>query len=151
MSQPHWDLLKKLAADLWPLITLLIGVLTGAYITNRNQRKHWLLDNKRAEYRKLLTTLSVCATQLLSAYASAPVVLGTTDQRLLVKAVTNSTNVIYSRLFIADEIKHFNIMNRWQNAVDALRKGHDVTGFGKQLDAIMGDIRTAAMKDFSKG
>lgn len=140
MSQSHWDLLKKIAADLWPLVTLLIGVFAGAYITNRNQGKHWLLDNKRAEYRKLLTTLSECATQLLAAYANAPVALAGTDQRLLVKAVTNSTNVIYSRLFIADEIKTLDVMKRWHRAIDALRKGHDAAGFGEQLDAIMGDI-----------
>jgi hypothetical protein len=132
MSDAHWDLLKKIAADLWPVVTLLLGIFAGAYITNRNQRKQWLLDNKRSEYRKLMTTLSECATQLLRVYAGVPVVMGEKDQRLLASAVTKSTNVIYSRLFIADEVKRLDVMKRWQGTVDTLRKEHDAAGFGKR-------------------
>src|SRR5579862_1633005 len=100
MGQSNWELLKRIGADLWPVATLLIGIFAGAYITNRNQRKQWLLDNKRSEYRKLMTTLSECATQLLRIYGGLPVVMGEKDQRLLASAITKSTNVIYSRLFI---------------------------------------------------
>jgi hypothetical protein len=135
--------------NIWTLVAALVGIGFGSWLTTKNQRKHWLLDNKRAEYRKLLTTLSECATQLLAAYAGTPVVLAATDQRLLVRALTNSTNVIYSRLFIADEIKRLDVMKRWQGTVDTLQKDHDSAGFGKRLDGIMDDIRAAALKDFS--
>jgi hypothetical protein len=36
----------------------LLGVLLGGWLTNRNQRRDWVADNMKQEYRELLTTLS---------------------------------------------------------------------------------------------
>ena len=150
MSQVHWEVVKRVVGELWPLITLLIGVFAGGYITNRNQRKFWVLDNKRAEYRKLLTTLSECASQVVRVYGRMQQVeMAKSDHALLAKAATKSANVIYNRLFIAREVQRLNVMERWQNTVDALRNGRNVQGFTNGLDSLMNDIRQAALKDFS--
>jgi hypothetical protein len=149
MSDAHWDLLKKAVAELWPLVTLLIGIFVGGYISNRNQRKYWKLDNKWAEFRKLLTTLAECATRFVTIYGIGPMALSPKEQRSIARAAERSGNVIYNRLFIADEMKRLNVMNRWTQTMETLRKDRNMDAFTKGLDSVMEDIRAAALKDFS--
>jgi len=59
MSQPEtWKAVGASAGVIWSAVGPLMGVCLGAYIASRNQRKQWLLDNKRQEYRELLTALT---------------------------------------------------------------------------------------------
>jgi hypothetical protein len=44
----------------------LLGVTLGAYLTRSWQRKQWLLDNKKTEYRELLSVLSQAAHCILN-------------------------------------------------------------------------------------
>jgi hypothetical protein len=37
----------------WFAVGPLVGVVVGGYLTIWNQKRHWVMDNKRAEYRKL--------------------------------------------------------------------------------------------------
>jgi hypothetical protein len=55
--------------------------------------------------------------------------------------------VIYNRLFIADEVKKLNILKRWEDMIDLLRRSRNIDGFGKSMDQIMDDTRRAALKD----
>src|SRR6266404_6383389 len=66
--------------SVWLAVGPLVGVLVGAYIANRNQRKHWIADNKRAEYRKLLSTLASTFTGIIELRAPG-VALGPAEQR----------------------------------------------------------------------
>jgi len=136
--------------NVWAAIGPLLGVLVGSWLTMRYQRKLWLLDNRRAEYRKLLSTLSESATQALHAFAIETVdpVLPRSSRRMT-SAIAKSVNVIYSRLFIADDIKKLDVMKRWQSTLDALQKERNVITFHKKLDSLMDDLRAVALKDFS--
>ncbi len=60
-----------------------------------------------------------------------------------------SVNVIYTRLFVAAEVKKLNIQIRWQAAVNALEESHDGNAFGDALNGIMDDIVSAAGEEFS--
>ena len=65
MIQPDtWKRIHDDMVSAWSILGPLVGVMLGAWLATRNQRRHWLLDNKRAEYRKLLTTLSECASSV---------------------------------------------------------------------------------------
>jgi hypothetical protein len=44
----------------------LLGVILGAFLTRSWQRKQWLLDNKKAEYRELISILSQAAHYILN-------------------------------------------------------------------------------------
>jgi hypothetical protein len=141
--------LGESAGRAWLAVGPLVGVLVGSWLTTRTQRKHWLMDNKRAEYRKLLTTLSSCGTRFAMIYGVGPTGLSPNEQRKLARAAEQSGNVIYNRLFIADEMKRLNVMNRWKQTVDALRNGRNMNAFTEGFGGIMEDIRTAALKDLS--
>jgi len=67
----------------------------------------------------------------------------------MTSAIAKSVNVIYSRLFIADDIKKLDVMKRWQSTLDALQKERNVITFHKKLDSLMDDLRAVALKDFS--
>lgn len=80
-------------------------------------------------------------------YGMQPVV-ATGEQRFMIgETARTSVDVIYNRLFIADEVEKLNIQRRWEGALSVLQTSHDVNAFGKSLDDITGDIRRAALRD----
>jgi hypothetical protein len=50
----------------WSGIGPLIGALIGSWLTRSWQRKQWLLESKKAEYRELLSVLSQSAHCILN-------------------------------------------------------------------------------------
>lgn len=143
----NWAMVREYASFSWNAVGPLAGVLVGAFIANRNQRKNWLLDNKRSEYRKLLTTISDAGSKFIVFYGAEPVVASGKQQFAIGETARKSVDVIYNRLFIADRVIKLNIEKRWEAAISALRKTHDINAFGKTLDTIMHEIRTAALED----
>ena len=138
------DLFLKVSAILGPFV----GILIGSWLTMKVQRKLWILDNKRAEYRKLLTTLTDAGSKLIVFYGAMPGVVTAKEQIAIGETARKSANLIYNRLFIADVIVKLNIALRWQDGISALRKDHDGIAFAKLLDGIMNDLRSEAIKDF---
>ena len=94
-------------------------------------------------------SLAECATRFAMIYGVGPTALSPKEQRSIARAAERSGNVIYNRLFIADEMKRLNVMNRWKQTMEALRKDRNMDAFTEGLDGVMEDIRTAALKDFS--
>jgi len=148
MIQPDtWKRIHDDAVSAWSILGPLVGVLLGAWLATRNQRRHWLLDNKRAEYRKLLTTLSECASKCVIAYGRSTA--EGRDLRVAHEAMRVSTTVIYSRLFIAKRVQELELRKRWTEAISLLSKTRDPGKFGQETDKIMDDIRRAAVEDLS--
>jgi len=59
MMQPEtWNAIGDYSSKVWAAVGPLVGVWIGAVLAKRWQREQWIADNKRAEYRKLLTTLT---------------------------------------------------------------------------------------------
>jgi hypothetical protein len=139
------DAFLKVSAILGPFV----GILIGSWLTMNVQRKLWTLDNKRAEYRMLLTTLTDAGSKLIVFYGAVPNVVSAKQNVAIGETARKSANLIYNRLFIADVIVKLNIPSRWQDGISALRQSHDGIAFAKVLDAIMTDLRSAAIKDFS--
>src|ERR1017187_2921708 len=109
MNQQYGLILRTAATVMFPAITGFIGVLVGVYAASRNQRKLWIADNKRSEYRKLLTTLAKTFIGLVRIHAYG-VALGARDQRMDVNLRVQANVVLLDRLFIADEIKELNLV-----------------------------------------
>jgi hypothetical protein len=76
-----------------------------------------------------------------------PVVASGEEQFTIGETARQSVDVIYKRLFIADEVKKLDVLKRWEATIDGLRKSHNVDTFGKLMDQIMDDIRRAALTD----
>ena len=147
MIQPAtWKAIAEYSGKVWAVVGPLVGVLIGGWISRATQRKHWVMDNKRAEYRKLLNTLSDSSSKCLIAYGKHA---EGRDLRLAHEAIRSCTDVIYNRLFIAANVQDLDVMTRWTNLVNALAKDRDLTTFQTLLDKLMADIRQAAAVDLS--
>lgn len=139
-----FEAVKECATKSWTAIGPLLGVLVGAYISSRNQKRQWGLDNKRAEYRELLTTLTECGSELMS-FPTGELA----DRRRIDEIARLSVNVIYNRLFVADMVISTNLMKRWRDCISDLRTSKNINAFRTEFDSIMNDIRSVAKRDLS--
>lgn len=135
--------------NIWATIGPLIGVLLGSWLATRNERKHWIGDNKREEYRELLTAIADAGSSLVVHYGASPIVVSGQEEFRVGEVARRSVDAIYNRLFIAKTVEDLGIMKRWEDAITALRKTNDVSNFAQLMDGIMHDVRKAAIRDFS--
>jgi hypothetical protein len=146
MNLDHvWDI----ARSAWAVLGPFIGISIGAYLTTRTQKHQWIRDNRRTEYRELLTTIADVGSKFIALYGMNPVVMNPSEQFSIGEAARTSVGVIYNRLFIAVEIEELGIQRRWESSISALRKSHDIEAFAKSMDSIMEDIKRKAVKEFS--
>jgi hypothetical protein len=120
-----------------------IGVLVGAYVASRNQRQLWIADNKRSEYRKLLTTMARTFNGIVKIHAFGGVI--TMDKlRLVVNLESRSNIVLLDRLFIDNEVKKMKLVKRWNQALREYADNDDHKAFSLAFSRISQDIREAA-------
>src|SRR5438067_2224291 len=96
---------------IWAAIGPLIGVLVGAWLTARWQRKRWIQDNKKAEYREVLDTLQKYRWHLLNHLAVVGGPLVAEDARTheerraaFADAEVSVSNCLADRLFIRESL-----------------------------------------------
>jgi hypothetical protein len=133
----------KVATNIWPVITSLTGVLIGGYVANRNQRKHWIADNERAEYRELLTTMSRTFNTII-VLVGPGVPLSEEEQRKVIEAESELSVVVHDRIFIAASIHKMNVLMRWHEAHQAYRRTYDVGQFSTSFGRIVSDLLKSA-------
>jgi hypothetical protein len=145
----NWPMLEAYAKNIWAVGGPLVGVMIGAYIGSRNQKKQWLRENRKAEYRELLSALADAGSSFLVHYSIFSTE-ATAEQKFRTGETSRkAVDVIYNRLFVAREIQELDILKRWDKAMSALQRSHDMDAFAKGIDAIMTDIRATALKEFS--
>jgi hypothetical protein len=141
----NWPLVESYAKNIWAVCGPLVGVLIGAYVTSRIQRQHWLADQKRAEYRELLSDLSVClgdATDLFGLQKLEKI-------RGATKIKVKMVRMIHNRIFTAGEIERLRVYSRWIDAVDKMIEQENGKQFGEAVGTILNELRAAALKDIS--
>jgi hypothetical protein len=126
----------------------LLGVIIGAYLTRSWQRKQWLLDSKKAEYRELLSVLSQAAHYILNnSPLQVPNTLGSLksgeQQRLSDEAADRGHAIISDRIFIADVIAREKIEQRWV----AVLKEKRVDTFWNAWEELHGLLLKVSRKD----
>jgi len=155
MTHVNWSVVGKVAYAIWAAVGPLIGVLIGSFLTSRTQRAHWLADNKKQEYRELLTVLSEAYTQLLHLSNFAP---PTNDQ--VNRINFGVVDVIHNRIFTSDTVLvELDVFKTWSRAVGILRNpdpkglqglGGDQIKFSEMVGTLLQDIRAAALADIAK-
>jgi hypothetical protein len=138
----NWAVLAALWAGVGPLI----GVLVGAYLTKRIQRRQWLADNKKDEYRDLLSVISRGYSQFVRLVKASDA----WDDSEVNEIKFMVLDTIQDRIFIADELSELRIFSRWQAAVLALEKNHDEGQFTETVGTLLRDLRTAALNDITR-
>lgn len=140
----NWKTIRDVVVGIWAVVGPLVGILIGAYIANRNQRKNWIADNKKQEFRELLSALVEASSSLIAFYT--PMALhGPEDQRACDRVEKKSVEVIMDRIFIAREVKELDLLKRWTKALSLVR-GTDHLTFSDEFVKISSDITAAALK-----
>jgi|SRR5580658_1374804 hypothetical protein len=135
----------RILLNIWAAVGPLMGVVLGGWLTMRNQRMLWILDNKRSEYRKLLTTITRDYTTFLNVYAGR-VALSGADERRREKAHLEALNVIRDRLFIAKEVSEMDIASKWSEAIGRAYNNRDFLALKSQYEEIAKAIQDHAGK-----
>jgi hypothetical protein len=143
----NWTVIATYAKGTWAAVGPLVGVLIGAYISNRNQRKQRIADNKREEYRELLATLSKAITIFFRDRAGL-LPNGTNRIDLLTTTSNNVMEAIQTRIYIASVMTRLQVLPRWKEALELPQNNaKDNSLFAQTAGRILEDVRNAAKED----
>jgi hypothetical protein len=106
-----WSFIKAAGSVIWPLV----GVLFGALLTGWWQRTQWVRDNRKAEYRELISCLRECAHDIANNSGSSGVGKLNSGEELpdIDGPESRGYNLISDRLFIADVMDREKVRERW--------------------------------------
>ena len=100
-------------ARAWSAIGPLIGVLIGSWLTRSWQRKQWVLDSKKTEYRELISTLSHSYHTIAKNAHLGGMIFSVEQLTDRSEASEAGKRVIEDRLFIVEEMRKENIRELW--------------------------------------
>jgi hypothetical protein len=145
MVQP--ETLKALGEGLktaWASVGPLVGVIIGAMLTRAWDRRKWINENRKQEYRELLTILTSAFTALVD--TGQTIVQSPADQILVRDEYFKSLRVLQDRIFIAHEIGKLNLFDRWGTAMKDLQQTNNIGKFEDSFEAMRNEIVKQAMK-----
>lgn len=132
--------------ELWAIVGPFVGVFVGAYIASRNQKRQWIGDCKKEEYRELLAVMSSSLSSYLSAHASL-IPIGPERNKALTTALVSVFETIQSRIFIEPVMDKLCVFNRWSKITDAFDDEARRHTFAASVGQLMKEIREAARND----
>lgn len=127
----------------WAAIGPLVGILLGARLARRSQRDQWIADNRKSEYRELLTALTKAFTGIVQLRAPG-VALGPQEQKALSDLEAQSFVAIRDRIFIAKEIENLKLLARWSQALRQYDNTLDVAAFAEASRLITATLKESA-------
>jgi hypothetical protein len=88
-----------------------VGSLITLFFSSRQRHQEWVNDNKKQEWRELISSLSE-SFHYLKNYGFG--IIAGEQQKGLLEADADGRRAIESRLFIAHQIQRQNVLERWQ-------------------------------------
>jgi hypothetical protein len=120
------------------IVSAFVGGLINQRMTRNAQHEQWFMDQRKEEWRELLTALAEALRSLLRLRIAAG--LDSDDERAIVAVQSNTFRVIRDRIFIAADVERLNIENRWSKACMDHHKSLDPVELGKQYDILRREI-----------
>jgi hypothetical protein len=128
----------------WASVGPLVGVLIGALLARFWDRRKWINENRKQEYRELLTTLTSACTALID---NAQAVVQTPTEQIFARdEYFKSLRVLQDRIFIANEIGKMNLFDRWGTAMKDLQETKNFRKFEDSFEVMRNEIVKQAMK-----
>lgn len=128
----------------WAVVAPIVGILIGWLLTRSWDRRKWINENRKQEYRELLTALTNACTVLIDNVQT--VVHSHAEQSLAWDEYLKSLRVLQDRIFIASEIAKMNLFDRWGNAVKELTETKDFRKFEDNFEVMKKEIVRQATK-----
>ncbi len=107
------------------------GALLTFFLTKTTQDERARREERRKEYRELLSTLTKCYMRIVSPYDPPIPVIDELLQRQITDAKLESFQVLQDRIAIAEELNSTDILDVWTEAVVSLERNSDSIRFAK--------------------
>ena len=117
--------------------------LVAQWMTRNSQQKQWLLNNRKEEFRELMTALarSYSAIQRVTVFGK----LAEEDGVAIQTAESDAMTTIRDRIYTSFEVQELKIESRWSNiAMLLIRLNRDAHG---KFNELMIDLTIAALKN----
>jgi len=125
---------------------VVVGAVLNHFLADQSQRKQWRAENRKAEFRELLTAVNESFMAILALTKNSPLFQDDQHQTNMTLAETNVVRAVSDRIFIADEVGKLNVMERWTTAARRFAHGKDIQVFGNEVNQLSEDIRRLALK-----
>jgi hypothetical protein len=138
---------------IWAAVGPLVGIYIGHHLLRSQQRRQWLADNRIQEWREVITTLNKSLV-LIVQFDSARDLSTVEEKKAAMPAVLDARavalSVLNNRIFIAKEVRHHKMFDKWKKAVDEFDGDHDAGKFGTLLGELTHLIGEEAKTDMNK-
>lgn len=121
-----------------------VGSIITLLITIWQRHREWVKDNKKQEWRELISGLSQ-SFHYLKNYGFG--VIGEEQQKGLLEADAEARRVIESRLFVVHQIQRENVLERWH----LLAAERDWSRMVEYWNSLHGTLVAAAHNDLGIG
>lgn len=138
--------LSSRISQVWPVVGPLLGVFFGAYLTGRSQGRKWLADNKKEEYRELLTQLTHSFDEIRHYIPDEEAILNAEPDLEHRARLSKPIMVFADRIFIARDLEEMNTFEKWSTAVQKFLGGNDQKEFSRAVREIRREIIAKASR-----
>jgi hypothetical protein len=107
--------------------------LTTFWLTKESQESRARREERRKEYRELVTTLTQCYLRIVSPYEPPIPVIDEQMQRQILDAKLESFKVLQDRIAIAQELEETDVLDVWTEAIVSLERNGDSVRFAKRF------------------
>ena len=120
-------------------ITLLVAGIGAAaglrtfWLTRTTQESRARREERRQEYRELVSTLTQCYMRIVSPYEPPIPVIDEQLQRQILDAKLESFKVLQDRIAIAEELAETDVVDIWTEAIVSLERNSDSVRFAKKF------------------
>lgn len=141
---PLFPLWVTVFLTIWAVVGPLLGVAVGHYLVRSWERKRWLADNRKDEYRRVLAGLTKLNMLIIDRHS-----FGTIDMAALKEAMEESSMAFNTCLFINDFLERTKVAG---DIVKAVKKFHNGGSFDdyhkeywKSVNLILADANKSAL------
>ena len=138
---PLMPLWVRIFLTLWAAVGPLVGILIGHYLVRSWQRRQWLADNQKEEYRRVLAGLNRLNMALVEQYCN-----GNVDAQEIKQAMEESTIALNTSLFITDFLEGSKVAGDVLAAVKKLDQGSSFDDYHKEYWKAVNLIIASAKK-----
>ena len=124
----------------------LIGILLGHFLTRSSQHAQWLRDNRKQEFKELVSAMSQYVIEHMSYESSQGTDLPQSKQAYL-DIMKATTCVLYDRIYIHDDLDKTDIPQRFLAIMDHFREtGQDFDRPADEASKLLTELIAIAKK-----
>jgi hypothetical protein len=124
----------------------LIAAILTHILSTRQQRRNWINDNKKLEWRQLIDELRTARALVAKAFLAEGLIEDRSENnKLVAQGVVRGSEVINDRIFIAETVETNRINDKWNALVAITNRENDSSAVIKFLD-FYGELHSELVK-----